>query len=58
MYVDKVEHFMKTHFGNMEFHRVKGAGHAVFYEKPEFVNKAIVDFVQRQESSQLDNQAT
>jgi pimeloyl-ACP methyl ester carboxylesterase len=47
MYLDKLESFMKENFGNVEFHAVKGVGHAVFYETPEFVNKTILNFVQR-----------
>jgi len=47
MYADKVEGFMKENFGNVEFHRVEGAGHSPFYEKPDFVNKTILSFVEK-----------
>lgn len=47
MYIDKIEAFMEENFGNVEFHRLKGVGHAVFYESPEFVNRTILDFVKR-----------
>lgn len=47
MYVDKLEAFMGENFGNVEFHRVPGAGHMAFYEKPEFVNDIILAFVKR-----------
>jgi hypothetical protein len=30
MYIDKLETLVKENFGNMEFHAVKGAGHALF----------------------------
>jgi len=48
MYVDKIEAFMKENFGNVEFHRVEGAGHATFYETPEFVNRTLLEFVNKQ----------
>jgi len=48
MYVDKLEAFMKGNFGNVEFHRVEGVGHAPFYEVPEFVNRTVLDFVKKQ----------
>ena len=51
IYVDKIEEYMKTNFGNVEFHRVKGAGHATFYETPEFVNRTVLEFVSKQISS-------
>lgn len=47
MYVDKLEVFMKSHFVKVEFIRLAGAGHAPFYEKPEVVNKFILEFVSR-----------
>ena len=47
MYIDKLESFMKENFENVEFHAVKGAGHAVFYESPELVNRTILEFVKR-----------
>lgn len=47
MYADKVDAFMKENFGNVEFHALKGVGHAAFYEKPSVVNKLILEFVKR-----------
>lgn len=47
MYIDKLEAFMGDNFGNVEFHALKGVGHAVFYESPEFVNKTILEFVKK-----------
>jgi pimeloyl-ACP methyl ester carboxylesterase len=47
MYIDKLESFMKENFENVEFHAVNGAGDAVFYESPEFVNNTILEFVKR-----------
>jgi len=48
LYVDKIEAVMKETFGNVEFHRVEGVGHAAFYEVPEFVNQTVLDFVKKQ----------
>lgn len=51
MYIDKIENFMKENFGNVEFHGLKGVGHAVFFESPEFVNKTVLEFVGKVQST-------
>jgi pimeloyl-ACP methyl ester carboxylesterase len=44
---------MKTHFPDVtEYHRLEGVGHACFYEKPDEVNRLILNFVQRIEAAE------
>lgn len=39
---------MRTQFPDMlEYHRLDGVGHACFYEKPDVVDRLIVEFVRR-----------
>ena len=47
IYVDKVEMFMMENFGNVEFHRLAGVGHMVFYENAKATNRLILNYVQR-----------
>jgi pimeloyl-ACP methyl ester carboxylesterase len=47
MWADKMENFMKSNFDLVEFHKLAGVGHAPFYERPEAVNKYILDFVHK-----------
>ncbi|KKA19450.1 hypothetical protein T310_6574 [Rasamsonia emersonii CBS 393.64] len=45
---EALESFMRTQFPDVsEYHRLDGVGHACFYEKPDVVDRLIVEFVQR-----------
>ncbi|EIN12743.1 alpha/beta-hydrolase [Punctularia strigosozonata HHB-11173 SS5] len=44
---EKVQQSMKARFNKSEFVLMRGAGHALFYERPEEVNKAILEFVSK-----------
>ncbi|KAL1962667.1 hypothetical protein VTN77DRAFT_9301 [Rasamsonia byssochlamydoides] len=48
---EKLEALMRTLFPAVtEYHRLEGVGHACFYEKPEEVDRLIVEFVQRNQA--------
>jgi pimeloyl-ACP methyl ester carboxylesterase len=44
---DEVERFMNENFGRVEFHKLGGVGHAAFLERPEVVNRILLEWVRR-----------
>ncbi|KAL2008440.1 hypothetical protein VTN00DRAFT_6634 [Thermoascus crustaceus] len=48
IYHEKMEKFVRTTFGDAaEYHRLDGVGHSPFHERPETVNRLILDFIER-----------
>ena len=51
MVQEKHENFFKTHFGNLEYHRLEGIGHMTFWEDAETTNKLILEWVHKVEEA-------
>ena len=49
MIAAKHEQFMKSNFGNVEYHtlQVPGLGHSTFWEQPEKVNELVLAWVKK-----------
>jgi pimeloyl-ACP methyl ester carboxylesterase len=43
----KHEQFMKSNFGNVEYHTLPGLGHSTFWEQPEKVNELVLAWVKK-----------
>ena len=41
------EKFMKSNFGNVEYHTIPGVGHATFWEQPETVNELVLVWIRK-----------
>jgi pimeloyl-ACP methyl ester carboxylesterase len=41
------EKFMKSNFGNVEYHTIPGVGHTTFWEEPEKINALILAWIKK-----------